>query len=132
MRQLLPFATFACTGIALGAAIAWAVPTEPRAARNAELERLSQVHVVVYPNANQAIAGPDSYPVSYSPQWLAVAQAAERQRMAKWALPDPGPPLAYDRPPPEQDLAVERAGLGAQDNLPETLPEPDAGAPPQT
>ena len=132
MRQLMPLATFACTGIALGAAIAWAVPTEPRTARNSELKRLSQVYVVAYSGAEQAIAGPDSYPVSYSPQWLAIARAAERQRMAKWALPDPGPPLAYDQPPPERDLAVERAGIGAQGDSVATLPEPEAGGPPPT
>ena len=132
MRQLVPLATFACTGIALGAAIAWTVPTEPRTARNAELEQSSKVHIVVYPNADQTIVGPDSYPVTYSPQWLAVAEQARREHQAKWALPDPGPPLAYDQPPPESDLAVQRAGIGAQDDSADTLPEPEAGGPPPT
>lgn len=132
MRKMLPFATLACTGIALGVGIAATVPTDVRSARSVELERLSQAHVVTYPGGGQAIIGPDSYPVEYSAQWLAVAQAAEREHLAKLAPPDPGPPLAYDQPPPERDLAVERARIGEQDDPVETLPEPADGSPPAT
>ncbi|MFM5895705.1 MAG: hypothetical protein ACKOQM_14915 [Novosphingobium sp.] len=132
MHQHLRLATLVCTGVAIGAGLAWGVPTEPRSARNAQLEQLSQVRVTTYPGAGQAVAGPDSYPIEYSPQWLAVAQAAERARLAKLVPPDPAPPLAYDQPPPERDLAVEGAGIGEQDDPGEALPEPQAESPPQT
>ena len=132
MRKMLPFATLACTGIALGVGIAATVPTDVRSARSVELERLSQAHVVTYPGAGQAIIGPDSYPVEYSAQWLAVAQQAERARQAKLALPDFGPPLAYDQPPPERDLAVEHEGIGDSAELPEPGSEPVEGSPPAT
>ena len=102
---------FVSASLALGAGIALLIPTEMHTARNSELDRLSQPHVVAYPGQGQAIGGPDSYPVTYSPQWLAVAQQAERARLARWDLP-PAAPLGYDQPPPERDLAVEREGAG--------------------
>lgn len=108
MYQHLKLATLACTGVALGAGLAWTVPTEPRTRANAELERLSQVHVVVYPNSDQTISGPDSYPVQYSPQWLAVKQAAESARLARLGIVPPAQPVGYEPPLPERDLAAER------------------------
>lgn len=119
MHQHLKLATLVCTGVALGAGLAWGVPTEPRTKANAELDRLSQVRVVTYPNSGQAVSGPDSYPIEYSPQWLAVAQAAERGRTARWALPETAQPVGYDRASPERDLAVEREGDGAPADEPQ-------------
>jgi hypothetical protein len=121
MHQHLRLATLACTGVALGAGLAMGVPTEPRTARNAQLEQLSQVHVTTYPGAGQAVAGLDSYPVTYSPQWLAVAQAAERARMARMAMPEPAQPVGYEQVPAKRDLAVEREGLGTLPDEPQNL-----------
>ena len=108
-------AAFAASSLALGAGIALLVPTELRTARNTELDRLSQPHIVMYPGERTALSGPDSYPVVYSPQWLAVAQQAERARTSRWDLP-PAPPVGYDQPPPESDAAVEQAGAMADDS----------------
>jgi len=119
MRNKLPLAALTCTGITLGAALAWTVPTELHPSPNAELERLSHVRVVSYPGADRVVSGPDSYPVTYSPQWLAVAQAAERERMARYDLPDFPQPVGYGQPSPEQDMAMERQGLDEPGQLAE-------------
>ena len=109
MRHTPRIAAFACVSLALGSAIALAVPTELKVARNSELDRLSQPQIVGYPGADQVVGGPDSYPVTYSPQWLAVAQQAERARMAKWALPEVQQ-IGYDQPAPERDAMIEAEG----------------------
>ena len=109
MRHAPRIAAFACAGLALGSLTALAIPTQVKTARNSGLERLSQPQVVAYPGQDRVVGGPDSYPVTYSPQWLAVAEKAERARLAKWALPEIRPP-GYDQPPLERDLAVEREG----------------------
>ena len=106
MRHVPRIAAFACASLALGSMIALIVPTDLRPARNSELERLSQPKVVSYPGADRVINGPDSYPVTYSPQWLAVAEQAERERQAKWALPE-AQPVGYDQPASESDARIE-------------------------
>ena len=87
------------------------MPTELSTARNAQLDRLSQPQPVTWPGADRVINGQDSYPVTYSPQWLAVAEKAERARLAKAALPDVQP-LGYDQPSPQRDAAIEAEGTG--------------------
>ena len=111
MRHALRIAGFACASLVLGSLAAQTVPTQISAARNAELDRLSQAKVVSYPGQDRQISGQDSYPVTYSPQWLAVAEQAQRERSAKWALP-PAEPVGYDQPHPERDLAVQAEGSG--------------------
>ena len=109
MRHTLRIAGFACASLVLGSLAAQTVPTQISAARNTELERLSHPQVVRFPAQDRQVSGPDSYPVTHSPQWLAVAQQAQREREAKWALPQTQS-VGYDQPPPERDLAVQAAG----------------------
>ena len=111
MRHAPRIAAFTCASLALGSLIALTVPTEPRPARSSELGRLSQPQVVSYPGADRVVSGPDSYPVTYSPQWLAVAEQAERERLAKWALPEEQP-AGYDQPSPLRDALIEAEGMG--------------------
>ena len=111
MRYALRIAGFACASLVLGSLAAQTVPTQISAARNAEFDRLSQAKVVSYPGQDRQISGQDSYPVTYSPQWLAVAEQAQRERSAKWALP-PAEPVGYDQPQPERDLAIQAEGSG--------------------
>lgn len=111
MRQAPRIAAFGCASIALGSLIALTVPTELRPARNSELERLSQPNVLSYPGAGRVVTGQDSYPVTYSPQWLAEAEQAERERQAKWALPAVQP-AGYDQPALERDAMIETEGTG--------------------
>ena len=111
MRHASRIAAFACASLTLGSLIALVVPTELSTARNAQLDRLSQPKPVTWPGADRVINGQDSYPVTYSPQWLAVAEKAERARLAKAALPD-GQPLGYDQPSPQRDAAIEAEGTG--------------------
>lgn len=125
MRHVPTIAAFACASLALGSMIALTVPTDLRPARNSELERLSQPKIVSYPGADRVINGPDSYPVTYSPQWLAVAEQAEREREAKWALPE-AQPVGYDQPTYASDARIEAEGVsdvsvrrGASDNAPQ-------------
>ena len=111
MRHAPRIAAFACASLTLGSLIALVVPTELSTAGNAQLDRLSQPQPVTWPGADRVINGQDSYPVTYSPQWLAVAEKAERARLAKGALPDVQP-LGYDQPSPQRDAAIEAEGTG--------------------
>lgn len=119
------FAALVCAGVVLGAGLSATVPTEVRTQPNSQLEQLSQVRLVSYPNEAQVVNGPNSYPIVYSPQWLAVAEQAERQRMARWALPEVPPPAGYEQPSFEQDMAVQRQGV------PETAENQVQGEPAQ-
>ena len=111
MRHAPRIAAFACASLTLGSLIALAVPTELSTARNAQLDRLRQPKPVTWPGADRVINGQGSYPVTYSPQWLAVAEKAERARLAKWAQSDVQP-LDYDQPSPQRDAASEAEGTG--------------------
>lgn len=111
MRYTARIAAFACASLALGSLIAMEVPTHISATRSSELERLSQPNIVSYPGSDRILSGPDSYPVAYSPQWLAVTEKTERKRLAKWAPPDVQP-AGYNQPSPERDAAIEAAGTG--------------------
>lgn len=114
MRHTPKIAAFACASLALGSLLAMTVPTELSTARNAQLARLSQPNPVTWPGQDRVIIGPDSYPVTYSPQWLAVAAQAERERMAKWALPEVRT-VGYDQPAAEREAAIEAEGPGDQE-----------------
>ena len=109
MRHAPRIAAFACASLALGSLLAMTVPTELSVVRNSELERLSQPKIVTYPGQDRVLGGPDSYPVTYSPQWLAVTEKTERERMAKWALPD-AQPAGYDQPSLQRDDGSGAAG----------------------
>ena len=111
MRHAPRIAVFACASLTLGSLIALAVPTELSTARNAQLDRLRQPKPVTWPGADRIINGQDSYPVTYSPQWLAVAEKAERDRLAKRAQSDVQP-LGYEQPSPQRDAAIEAEGTG--------------------
>ena len=111
MRYAPKLAALGCAGLIIGSLLAMNVPTEVRTARNSELDRLSQPQVVTYPGQDRVLGGPDSSPVTYSPQWLAVAEKAERERLAKWALPD-AEPIGYDQPSAQRDAAIEASGTG--------------------
>lgn len=115
MRHAPRIAVFACASLALGSMIALTVPTDLRPARNSEFERLSRPKMVSYPGAGRVVTGPGSYPVTYSPQWLAVAEQAERERQAKWALPAVQP-VGYDQPAPKRDALVEAKGAPDDDH----------------
>ncbi len=114
MRHTPKIAAFACASLALGSLIALSVPTELSTSPNSELKRLSRARPVTWPGADRVIIGPDSYPVTYSPQWLAVAEQAERERMAKWALPEVRA-VGYDQPAAEREAAIEAEGPGDQE-----------------
>ena len=109
MRHSFMIAGFACASLTLGSLLAMTVPTDLSTTRNSQLERLSQPKIVRYPGQDGVLGGPDSYPVTYSPQWLAVTEKTERERMAKGALPD-AQPAGYDQPSPQRDAAIETAG----------------------
>ena len=111
MRHAPKIAAFACASLALGSAIALITPTELRTAPNSGLERLSQPHPVSYPGQDRVIAGPDSYPVTYSPQYLAIARQAERAKLQRWELP-PLEQVGYDQPSAARDAAIELEGAG--------------------
>ncbi len=110
MRNAPKFAIFAIASVALGSTLAMAIPTDPRSARNSALNDLSAPKVVGYPGADKVIAGQDSYPVVYSPQYLAVLDATERQRLQGLA-PAPDSTAGYDQPDPARDAAFERGGV---------------------
>ena len=106
MHHAVKIAAFICASCALGSLVALTVPTQITNARNPAFERLSEPKPVFYPGQDRVIAGQDSYAVTYSPQWLAVAEKAERARRSEW-LPPRLAPVGYDQPSPEQDFAAE-------------------------
>ncbi|MFM5917319.1 MAG: hypothetical protein ACKOOL_07285 [Novosphingobium sp.] len=109
-RPAAHLAAVAGFGVVLGTAVSALVPTSMTTAPNGQLEALGQPKITSYPGEDRVAGGPDSYPVTYSPQWLAVSEQAERQRMAKWAMPRELPPVGYDQPGPERDLAAQHEG----------------------
>ena len=102
-------AAFAISSVALGALLALATPTELRINRNSTVEQLGEPKIVEYPGADHVIAGPDSYPVTYSPQYLAVAERAERARLKQWAMP-PDQQFGYEQPDAARDAAIVAQG----------------------
>lgn len=111
MRQAPKIAAFAIFSVVLGAMLALATPTDLRTNRNSAIDQLGEPKVVEYPGAQNVIAGPDSYPVTYSPQYLAVAERAERARLKQWAMPA-DQPIGYEQPDAARDTAIIAQGTG--------------------
>ena len=105
MRHAPRIAAFAISSVVLGTLLALATPTELRSNRNSTVEQLGAPQIVEYPGADHVIAGPDSYPVTYSPQYLAVVDAAERARLQNWQQP-PLQDVGYDQPDAARDAAI--------------------------
>ena len=105
MRHAPRIAAFAISSVVLGTLLALATPTELRSNRNSTVEQLGAPKIVEYPGADHVIAGPDSYPVTYSPQYLAVVDAAERARLQNWQQP-PLQDVGYDQPDAARDAAI--------------------------
>jgi hypothetical protein len=126
-RHAPRIAAFALASMALGSILALATPTDLRPARNSKLEQLSEPQIAEYPGANRVIAGQDSYPVVYSPQYLAVAEQAERARLKQSEMP-PLPQLGYDQPDAARDAAIAAQGTGevtVRGGAPSTAATPD-------
>ena len=110
-RHAPKIAAFAIASVALGSLLALTVPTDLRSAPNSKLEQLGAAQVVDYPGAGRVINGQDSYPVVYSPQYLAVLGANDRARLQNWeqaAIQDGG----YDQGDATRDTAIEAQGTG--------------------
>ena len=105
MRHAPRIAAFAISSVVLGTLLALATPTELRSNRNSTVEQLGEPKIVEYPGAEHVIAGPDSYPVTYSRQYLAVVDAAERARLQNWQQP-PLQDVGYDQPDAARDAAI--------------------------
>ena len=110
-RHAPKIAAFALASVALGSLLALTVPTDLRPTPNSRLDQLSAPQIVSYPGAGHVIVGQDSYPVTYSPQYLAVVDAAERARLQQADM-SPGQDFGYDQPDPARDAAFEREGTG--------------------
>ena len=110
-RQASKIAAFTIASVALGAMLALAIPTDPRTARNSAVAALGEPKIAQYPGADHVFTGPDSYPVTYSPQYLAVADRAERARMKQWDLP-PVAQIGYEQPAAARDAAIIAQGTG--------------------
>ena len=110
-RQAPKIAAFAISSVVLGAMLALATPTDLRTNRNSAVEQLGEPKIVEYPGADHVFAGPDSYPVTYSPQYLAVAERAERARLKQWELP-PVQQFGYEQPDAARDAAIVAQGSG--------------------
>ena len=109
-RQAPKIAAFAVSSVVLGAMLALATPTDLRTNRNSAIDQLGEPKIVEYPGAQNVIAGPDSYPVVYSPQYLAVAERAERARLKQWGM-GPVQEVGYDQPDEARDAAVVAQGV---------------------
>ena len=105
MRHAPRIAAITIASVALGSMLALATPTELRSNRNSTVEQLSAPQIVEYPGADHVLTGPDSYPVTYSPQYLAVVDAAERARLQNWQQP-PLQDVGYDQPDAARDAAI--------------------------
>jgi hypothetical protein len=110
MRHARKFAALGCASLALGSLLAMTTPTQPRTARNSQIDELAAPQIAAYPGAGHEVLGQDSYPVTYSPQFLAISERAERARMKQWDMP-PLPGVNYDQPPAARDAAIEREGI---------------------
>ena len=135
-RQAPKIAVFAISSVVLGAMLALATPTDLRSNRNSAVEQLGEPKIVEYPGADHVLSGADSYPVTYSPQYLAVAERAERARLKQWALP-PVQSYGYEQPDAARDAAIVAQGsaevtvhrgvhAAASDQAPGDLPQNDS------
>ena len=95
-RHALKIAAFAIASVALGSLLALTIPTELRTAPNSKLDQLSEPQIIEFPGAGRVVSGQDSYAVTYSPQFRAVAERAERARLKKAAVP-PVEPTGYEQ-----------------------------------
>ena len=109
MRHARKIAALGCASLALGSLLAMTTPTQPHTARTSQIEQLGTPQIAAYPGAGHEVLGQDSYPVTYSPQYRAISERAERARMRQWEMP-PVQQLDYDQPPAARDAAIEREG----------------------
>ena len=109
-RHAPKIAAFALASVALGSLLALTVPTDLRSAPNSQLDQLSAPQIASYPGAGHVITGQDSYSVTYSPQYLAVVDAAERARLQQADM-SPGQDFGYDQPDPARDAALEHESV---------------------
>ena len=140
MKRLAPkIAAFAIASVALGSLLALTIPTELRTAPNSRLDQLSEPQITEFPGAAQVVSGQDSYAVTYSPQFRAVAERAERAR-AKQAGLLPVETNGYDQPGDNSEahgagevtpaVTVRRGSTDTADRTPPEIPDlADADAP---
>ena len=96
MQRYAPrIAAICAASLIAGLLLAETTPNAVRPARSSALEALGQPQIVHYPGEGRVILGPDSSPVEYSPQYRAVLEAQERERVARLSLP-PAPGAGYD------------------------------------
>ena len=112
-RHAPRIAAFALASAALGTLLALTVPTELRTAPNSRLEQLSAPQIVDYRGAAHAINGQVSYPVVYSPQYLAVVGGAERVRLVQ-SEQAAAEDYDYDQPDVVRDAALDRDRADAE------------------
>ena len=123
-RHAPKIAALCAASLIAGLMLAETTPNDVRPARNSAIEALGQPQIVRYPGEGRVIFGPDSSPVEYSPQYRAVLEAQERERVARLAIP-PVSGAAYDyvgayaQPKPLRERAAPVEQLGF---------EPDSGA----
>ena len=112
MRNAALFTALGLASIGLGTALATTTPTEMRNVRNSQLDQLGQAKIVGYPGEQHVAYGEDSYPVVYSPQYLAVVAARERAELQRWEQPAINV-AAYDQPlqPQRAPAAAHRHSL---------------------
>ena len=125
MQRYAPrIAAICAASLIAGLLLAETTPNAVRPARSSALEALGQPQIVHYPGEGRVILGPDSSPVEYSPQYRAVLEAQERERVARLSLP-PVPGAGYDyaatyaQPKPRRERAAPAQQTGF---------EPDSGA----
>ena len=110
-RHAPKIAAFALASVALGSLLALTIPTDLRPAPNSKLEQLSAPQIVDYPGSRQALTGQDSYPVIYSPQYLAALDPAERARLQTLQQPA-AQDFGYDQPEAARDMALKAQDPG--------------------
>lgn len=107
-------AIFFTASLIAGLTLAETTPNDLRSARSSALEALGQPQIEHYPGEDRVIIGPDSYPIEYSPQYLAAIEASQRARAARYAMP-PVPGYAdryqpdYAQPSAAQDARLQQS-----------------------
>lgn len=95
MQRYAPrIAAICAASLIAGLLLAETTPSEMRPTRSA-LEALGRPQITHYPGEDRVITGPDSSPVELSPQYRALLEAQERERVARLSLP-PVPGAGFD------------------------------------
>lgn len=110
-RHAPKIAAFALASVALGSLLALAIPTDLRPAPNSRLEQLGAPQIADYPGSRAVLTGQDSYSVTYSPQYLAALDPAERARLLSGQQPA-AQASGYDQPEAARDVALEAQDTG--------------------